>query len=62
MQGKFIYVFNSDTRDKLIALGYRLLKTNDSRNIYVFENSKRLTFSENETNNFKLVFSDTLTF
>lgn len=62
MQGKFIYVFNSDTRDKLIALGYRLLKINDSRNIYVFENSKRLTFSENETNNFKLVFSDTLTF
>lgn len=56
---KFVYVFAEDARDKLISLGYNLVKADCRQNIYVFENKQTFTFSLNEM---EFVLSDTLTF
>ncbi len=56
---KFIYVFRTDVRDKLIEQGYTLLKSDDERSMYIFENSETLNFGNMH---FSAVFSDTLTF
>lgn len=46
MQGKyFVYVFNSDARDEMLRAGFRLLESDTSQNIYVFENRDELKFS-----------------
>lgn len=58
MQGKFIYVFERNARDKLLAEGYKLIKSDERQNVFVFENRETHTFSED----FAFVFSDTLTF
>lgn len=58
MQGKFIYVFDKNTRDTLIANGYQLIKADERQNIYVFENKEVCIFSESST----FVLSDTLSF
>lgn len=58
---KFLYVFDKETRDKLIDAGYTLLKSNDSKEVYVFENRGIETFDLNTAP--KNVFpSNTLTF
>lgn len=59
--GKFIYVFNTEVRDKLLALDYKLLKSDKQKNMFVFENQHQSTqcFS---LDNEELVFSDTMTF
>ena len=62
MQGKFIYVFNMDARDKLLSENYRLLKADEQQSIFVFENKKERTFSANTADDFTFVLSDTLTF
>lgn len=62
MQGKFIYVFNMNVRDRLLAANYKLLKADENQNIYVFENRETLIFSETSTEDLKFVISDTLTF
>lgn len=59
MTGKFIYVFDADARDKLLASGYQLLKTDESQEIYVFENTAELNFASSD---FLFILSDTLTF
>ena len=56
---KFIYVFKSDDRDKLIAMGYTLLKEDNSNSIYVFETCDKLDFGLEDMD---FVYSDTLTF
>lgn len=55
----FIYVFRVEDRDKLLALGYRLLKSDDSQGMYIFENLGLVKFSINDM---KFVLTDTLTF
>lgn len=62
MQSKFIYVFDTNARDKLVAENYQLLKADENQNIFVFENKSTLSFSENCTGDFAFVLSDTLTF
>lgn len=57
--GKFIYVTTTDARDKLLAYGYNILKSDKEKNIYVFENRPELCFSLNP---YEFVFSNTLTF
>lgn len=59
MQGKFIYVFDTDARDKLLSENYQLLKADEQQNIFVFENSqeKAMNFSKKD-----FVFSNILTF
>ena len=59
MEGKFIYVFSVDARDKLSASNYNLIKSDEKRNLYVFENNGALTFS-NDIQSY--VYSDILTF
>jgi hypothetical protein len=55
----FIYVFRVEDRDKLLALGYQLLKSDDSQGMYIFENLGLVKFSINDM---KFVLTDTLTF
>ena len=55
----FIYAFNEEGRDKLLALQYELLKCDEQNHIFVFLNKKRQDFS---CNDFKFALSDTLTF
>lgn len=56
---KFIYVFDKKTADSLIAQGFHIVKSDEKKKIYVFENSpeKTMSFSKKE-----FVFSNTLTF
>ena len=62
MQGKFIYVFNQDARDKLLSAHYRLLKADEQQNIFVFENTGIHSFAAKSTDDFSFILSDTLTF
>lgn len=55
----FIYVTDKENRDKLIKLGYELLKGNDRIAIWVFKNKEGLQF---DVQDIKCVVSDTLTF
>ena len=55
----FIYVFDEKARDKLLAMGYALLKTDERNKVYVFKNSDIQTFS---TKDFSYITSNTLTF
>ena len=54
----FIYVFDAETKDKLLALSFTLLKENTAQNMYVFINDGRHDF----TDGIKYVISDVLTF
>lgn len=54
----FIYVVNEESRDVLLEHGYQLLKSDDRRHLYVFENSNQECFSALPVD---AVFSDTLT-
>lgn len=57
---KFIYVFKSEDRDKLLASGYKLLKEDANKSIFVFVNkSEQLHFSLNDV---KCNFSNILRF
>lgn len=59
MQDKFIYVFDIDTRDKLLSQNYQLLKSDINKNIFVFENKTDISFSMNGV---QFVLSNILTF
>lgn len=55
----FIYVFSQEDKDKLINLGYQLLKSDESNNMFVFANENRAVFS---LDNIEYVESNILTF
>ena len=55
----FIYVFSIQDRDTLLSKGYKLLKSDEKNNIYIFANNDQFTFGETDM---KFVFSNTLTF
>lgn len=55
----FIYVTSIDARDRLLSHGYILLKSNEEKNIYVFENKPEYCFALSKH---EYVLSDTLTF
>lgn len=42
---KFIYVKSMAGRDLLLEAGYRILKADEKKDIYVFENDPSLKFS-----------------
>lgn len=56
---KFIYVYNTEARDKLKSLGYQLMTGDDRNGIYVFVYDGRLDF---ENADLSYILSDTLTF
>lgn len=55
----FLYVFSKDERDALLALNYLLIKSDEEKNTYVFENRDELHFDLAEIH---AIASDTLTF
>lgn len=55
----FIYVFGAESRDRLIALQYELLRADEENHIYVFLNKECQSFS---CDDIKFAMSDTLTF
>lgn len=55
----FIYVFNEDDRDKLLSLGYTLLKSNTDSGPYIFLNNSNQSFANSSV---KFALSDTITF
>lgn len=59
MTEKFIYVFSTDARDKMLAAGYKLLKSDERNETYIFENNPSLTFAYL---NISTIKSNTLTF
>lgn len=56
---KFLYVFDENSRDCLIAAGFHLLKSDKNSNIYVFANQMDMAF---ELTDVSYVRSNTLTF
>lgn len=59
MIGKFIYVFDEDSRDMMLAKHYKLMSADDKKGIYVFQNKVDVSFAATDI---KCVYSDTLTF
>ena len=55
----FIYVFDAETKDKMIALSFTLLKEDVVNGRYVFVNDGRSDFAAHDI---EYVLSDTLTF
>lgn len=56
---KFIYVYDKVARDRLKALQYQLLDSDEQNNIYVFVYDGKLDF---EAADLSYILSDTLTF
>lgn len=56
---KFLYVHNSESRDKLLAIGYHLIKSDETHSTYIFENQENMKFSLKDID---VVPSNTLTY
>lgn len=62
---RFIYVKSEQDRDRMLTLGYALLKEDKRNHIWVFQNKNGITFdSDGKLDNVgsKIVLSNTLTF
>lgn len=62
---RFVYVMKKEDKDKMVAMGYSLIKEDKQNNLWVFENKDLTTFaSEDEITNagISFVLSDMLTF
>lgn len=55
----FIYVFDTASRDKLLAAGFILLKEDAGSRVYIFKADSALRF---DLNGMDYVMSDTLSF
>lgn len=55
----FIYVFTKSDRDRLLSLGFTILKANENTDIYVFVNDGQQKFTVDDM---RFALSDTLTF
>jgi hypothetical protein len=58
MDKKFIYVYKEEDKDRLMNLGFKLLKKDDKNEIWCFMN----TDSSQEVFDFGVLYSNTLTF
>lgn len=56
---KFVYVFSKEAKQKMIAAGYNLIKSDDDNGRYIFENNPKLAFSKVDVS---MIKSNTLTF
>jgi hypothetical protein len=59
MTEKFIYVFSKEARDYLLSNGFKLLKSDERNETYVFNNDPALSFA---THGISVIRSNTLTF
>ena len=41
---KFVYVMSEADRDKLLKLGYKLIRSDEVNKVFAFENKKELAF------------------
>lgn len=55
----FIYVYSAAARDKLLASGCKLMKSDERNNIYIFLNEGKLSFASLDIS---YILSDTMTF
>lgn len=55
----FLYVFSERERDVMLAMNYMLIKSDETKHIYVFENREDLHFDLNDVS---AIHSDVLTF
>lgn len=60
MSNVFIYVFDTKTKDKMIAAGFKLIKENGS--LFVFYNNDDVNFTFDSMNSSEYMFSDVLVF
>ncbi len=58
MNGRFIYVFSEESRDRLIKLGFQQIKSDSAHGTFIFANDQA-KFAELPE---EYVLSDTLTF
>lgn len=58
---KFIYVFDEDTRKKMLDMGFKALKSDDKNGIYVFKNPD-LSEEHFAKYDFEVILSNVLTF
>ena len=56
---QFLYVFNKEARDRLLAANYTLLKSDEKNETYVFANQMDMTFAIADIS---FIRSNTLTF
>lgn len=56
----FIYCFDKDLKQELIAKGFKLLKEDDERAIFIFSN--KVNFDFNNVDKTKFLFTNKLTF
>lgn len=56
---RFLYVFDKESRDKLISVGFELLKSDNKNDVYIFANRMDMAF---ELASISFVRSNTLTF
>lgn len=56
---KFIYVFSRKDGEKLLSLGYRLMKYDETQDIWIFLNDEHLSF---EKGDMSYAMLDTLSF
>lgn len=59
MNGRFLYVFNSEDRDRLLSLGFSLLADSHDGRVFIFANKANHNFSADD---FDFVVTDVITF
>lgn len=42
----FIYVMDEESRDELLSLGYKLIRSDEAAGIWVFDDPTKLSFSK----------------
>ena len=63
---KFGYVMSEEDRDKLLQLGYKLLRSDEVNKVFIFENKQELAFEYGEhpleAQNVNFILSSVFTF
>lgn len=62
MKYNFIKVFSEEDRDKLISSGYKLMKSDDKKHVYVFINDELLSRDFTIGSDTEFIMTNTLTF
>lgn len=62
MSAPFVYIQGEDARDKFLAKGFTLLKSDEQNHLYVFASDDLYTLTFETDNNPNIVLSDMLTF
>lgn len=62
MKYNFIKVFSEKDKDRLISSGYKLMKSDDNKHVYVFINDESLSRDFTIDKELEFVMTNTLTF